>query len=132
MSKFSFSHTLDDLKITHEFEEIQLNNVIENFESFLRGCGFVFDGNLEIVSDSSRSDTDNLSNIDTFSFYDPDSAFREAPTQPTMSDCSNVNVCPGAAGVPDTISLGDWSTQCKNFDTITISGSNGKEIYHSR
>jgi hypothetical protein len=49
MSKFTFAHTLDDLKITHEFEEIQLNNVIENFESFLRGCGFIFDGNLEIV-----------------------------------------------------------------------------------
>jgi hypothetical protein len=131
MSKFSFSHTQDDLKVIYEFEAIHISKIVENFESFLRGCDFVFDS-LEIVSDSSRSDTDNLSNIDTFSFYDPDSAFREAPTQPTMSDCSNVNVCPGAAGVPDTISLGDWSTQCKNFDTITISGSNGKEIYHSR
>jgi hypothetical protein len=49
MSKFTFVHTVNDLKITHEFEVIHLNYVIENFESFLRGCGFVFDGNLEIV-----------------------------------------------------------------------------------
>jgi hypothetical protein len=28
-----------------------LPEILESFEDFLRGCGFVFDGNLYIVSD---------------------------------------------------------------------------------
>jgi hypothetical protein len=34
-----------------QFEEVYLDDIIQNFESFLRGCGFHFKGNLQIVSD---------------------------------------------------------------------------------
>ena len=36
-------------RIIHEFECGGLDSVIENFECFLRGCGFSFSGSLEIV-----------------------------------------------------------------------------------
>ena len=36
-------------RIVHEFEDGGLDSVIENFECFLRGCGFGFSGSLEIV-----------------------------------------------------------------------------------
>lgn len=38
----------DEFKITMEFETINLIDIVENFENFLKGCGFIFDG-LEIV-----------------------------------------------------------------------------------
>lgn len=37
--------------ITHESEEDSLNNILENFEMFLRGCGFYFKGRLDIVDE---------------------------------------------------------------------------------
>ena len=118
MSKFTFTHTLDDLKITHEFEAIHVNKVVENFEDFLRGCGFVFDGNLEIVEQDSTDYTNY-----TFSLG--------ADTISLMDDCmigiegaegsDYISVDPagavGSAGPYDTY-LGDWDTQCKNIDTI--------------
>jgi hypothetical protein len=36
-------------KVTFEFEEVQIDNVIAHFEDFLRGCGFHFDGRLDFV-----------------------------------------------------------------------------------
>jgi hypothetical protein len=40
-------------KITKEFNSEELNLIIENFESFLRGAGFQFNGELSIVENSS-------------------------------------------------------------------------------
>lgn len=38
-----------DSFIHHEFTEVSLHQVIERLECFLRGCGFIFSGNLDIV-----------------------------------------------------------------------------------
>lgn len=38
--------------MTLETNQIQLHRVIEDFTLFLRGAGFVFDGELEIVDDA--------------------------------------------------------------------------------
>lgn len=52
-------------KITHEFEEEQMDEILENVEMFLRGCGFYTNGILEfssnedvVPSTSSREDID--------------------------------------------------------------------------
>jgi hypothetical protein len=37
--------------VTHEFRGESLSTILENFESFLRGNGFHFEGNLDIVND---------------------------------------------------------------------------------
>jgi hypothetical protein len=37
--------------VTHEFRGESLSSILENFESFLRGNGFHFEGNLDIVND---------------------------------------------------------------------------------
>ena len=42
-------------KTTHEFEVDYLPDVLENIELFLRGAGFVFDGNLDFVNDFHES-----------------------------------------------------------------------------
>jgi hypothetical protein len=34
-----------------QFEEVYLDDIIERFESFLKGSGFHFKGHLQIVSD---------------------------------------------------------------------------------
>jgi hypothetical protein len=39
----------DGMKITTEFKEVQLDEVLENIEMFLRGCGFNPSGHLEFV-----------------------------------------------------------------------------------
>ena len=36
-------------KITYEFKNIMLADTLDNLQNFLKGCGFVFDGILEIV-----------------------------------------------------------------------------------
>ena len=38
-------------RTTHEFEVDYLPDALQNMELFLRGVGFVFDGNLDIVND---------------------------------------------------------------------------------
>jgi hypothetical protein len=38
-------------RIETEFEAIYLDDIIERFESFLKGSGFHFKGHLQIVSD---------------------------------------------------------------------------------
>jgi hypothetical protein len=43
-----------DVRNTSEFEYEQLQDVVMAFEDFLRGCGFVFDGHLEIVEEETE------------------------------------------------------------------------------
>lgn len=51
MPKFTFTceHNSNH-KSTLEFEGDFLNDVVSEFELFLRGCGFYFDGNLDFVT----------------------------------------------------------------------------------
>ena len=41
----------DGPKITYEFKNIMLADTLDNLQNFLKGCGFVFHGMLEIVED---------------------------------------------------------------------------------
>ena len=69
MSKFTFVcqdvppifptlHSSVLTKRTVEFESDTLDSVIQEFEMFLRGCGYYFDGNLEIVNDDEENTGD--------------------------------------------------------------------------
>jgi hypothetical protein len=56
MSKFMFikKDTADlatetNHTVSMQFDEIYLDSVISNFQDFLKGCGFVFSGELQIV-----------------------------------------------------------------------------------
>jgi len=60
MNKFTFisdfvPYSMDKVntatKITHEFEASSLDEILAQFTDFLRGAGFHFDGNVEIVND---------------------------------------------------------------------------------
>jgi hypothetical protein len=50
--KFKFIASEDNTHTTKEFETDYLYEVIPQFEEFLRGCGFVFDGHLDTFDDS--------------------------------------------------------------------------------
>ena len=65
MSKYTFTSDFvpDQLdgcnrstKITHEFEADTIEEICSQFEYFLRGAGFHFDGHLDIVEDYSVED----------------------------------------------------------------------------
>jgi len=45
-------------KTTREFTEDYLPNVLTEIELFLKGAGFVFDGNLDFVNDFEEINTD--------------------------------------------------------------------------
>lgn len=54
--------------ITHEFNKVFLNDVVERMQDFLKGCGFIFDGTLDIVYEEEQVQ-DNAKpkeNIDPF------------------------------------------------------------------
>jgi len=49
---------------TVEFPATMLDDVVKEFEMFLKGCGFIFDGHLEIVQDDvCTNDEDDLDNV---------------------------------------------------------------------
>lgn len=52
MTTFTFTrqfHGFGSPKTTVEFEADQLEDVLENFTDFLRGCGYHIDGHLEVA-----------------------------------------------------------------------------------
>jgi hypothetical protein len=53
MAKFTFineeSSYMGNCKTTTEFSAVHIDDVLERFEDFLKGAGFVFDGRLEII-----------------------------------------------------------------------------------
>ena len=74
MSKFTFICEEDPCpfgesittKRTVEFSADHLGGVISEFETFLKGCGFQFDGHLEIYEpEESSFDDDDLDDIDS-------------------------------------------------------------------
>jgi hypothetical protein len=65
MPKFTFIAEHKDLygghagnKITHEFEAENLSDVLENFECFIRGAGYVVEGTLDFVDVESTDDVE--------------------------------------------------------------------------
>lgn len=49
--KFSLKYTDSNTNIiTVEFSEVRLAEILPYMEQFLKGCGFVFDGSLDIRS----------------------------------------------------------------------------------
>jgi hypothetical protein len=50
-----------------EFEAESLGSILEQFEMFLRGCGYVFEGQIDIVNDFVEQDDDcDLDDVDQF------------------------------------------------------------------
>lgn len=56
MSRYKFikerddNNTFDITEITFDVEAVQLEDLVQEFELFLKASGFVFDGNLEILN----------------------------------------------------------------------------------
>ena len=50
-----------------EFSADSLDDVLVEFEMFLKGCGYCFDGHLDFVQDEIfETDEDNLDDVDQF------------------------------------------------------------------
>ena len=53
-----------------EFEAESLGSILEQFEMFLRGCGYVFEGQIDIVNDFAETtelvDEDDLDDVNQF------------------------------------------------------------------
>jgi len=109
MSKFTFicdnSYDLlgGDSRLnvtTKEFEGETLTDVLEEFESFLRGCGYFFNGQLDVVENE----------------YDEGIDIDDAPDEPYVLDLSKLNINDAYGSMADNhSSIFD--------DTITITGS---------
>ena len=69
-----------------EFEAESLGSILEQFEMFLRGCGYVFEGQIDIVDDFAETtklvDDDDLDDINQF--FDK---AREASKRLDSSEC---------------------------------------------
>ena len=49
--------------ITHEFTDVDLREVLDNLEMFLRGAGFYFTGRLEICDDVTDKEIEQINNL---------------------------------------------------------------------
>ena len=59
MSKIQFIKTSAEDQSSVAFEmsgDSTYDQVIETFECFLRGCGYVFDGHIEMIEDEVKQD----------------------------------------------------------------------------
>lgn len=59
-------------KVTHEFNALHINTVFERFEDFLRGCGYVFDGHIEVINDVQEPEVKFNSHDNINSYYHDD------------------------------------------------------------
>lgn len=50
------SEEYSDFSIELSCSSVILSDVIESFEQYLRGCGFVFDGRLDLVPDNDEEE----------------------------------------------------------------------------
>ena len=125
-------------KVTHEFNALHINTVFERFEDFLRGCGYVFDGHIEVINDVQEPEEITVDTpVQDYSYYqtgagggyyDPYPPGEGAMYSPgdIYLDTFNEGV-EGASGLDSIVDElynhtedqdGDWPTQCKNIDTI--------------
>ena len=66
-----------------EFEAESLGSILEQFEMFLRGCGYVFEGQIDIVNDFAEQDEEcDLDNVNQFF-----NKAREASKKLDSSEC---------------------------------------------
>ena len=52
--KYTLTCQQGNFKTTTEFEEDFLPSVLENMQLFLKGCGFHFDGTLDIINEETE------------------------------------------------------------------------------
>lgn len=65
--KYTLTCEEGTFKTTTEFEEVFLPSVLENMQLFLKGCGFYFDGTLDIINEETEelySDTHDFRGMD--------------------------------------------------------------------
>ena len=84
-----------DSKVTMEFNKETLTDVIAQFQDFLRGCGYYFDGNLEIVEHEIESYKLDPSAYQAFNTMA--SSLMNPPEQQTT--CGNCPVCKLDSGI---------------------------------
>jgi hypothetical protein len=66
-----------------EFEAESLGSILEQFEMFLRGCGYVFEGQIDIVNDFAEQDEEcDLDDVNQFF-----NKAREASKKLDSSEC---------------------------------------------
>jgi hypothetical protein len=44
----------NQVNVGMEFKAVRLDEIVANFEDFLRGCGFVLEGHLDFVEDENE------------------------------------------------------------------------------
>lgn len=65
--KYTLTCEQGSFKNTTQFEEDFLPSVLENMQLFLKGCGFYFDGTLDIINEETEelySDTHDFKGMD--------------------------------------------------------------------
>lgn len=70
----NIDHTIDA-------DDLSLDELIPAFEDFLRGCGYVFDGHLEIVNNEA----------DSFNDFDANQAKLSLPEETAETETTNPN-----------------------------------------
>jgi hypothetical protein len=93
--KYTLTCEQGSFKTTTEFEEDFLPSVLENMQLFLKGCGFYFDGTLDIINEETEelySDTHDFRHVDEWTqTLRADAAAEGIPSkQPDMFDSMDV------------------------------------------
>jgi len=97
--KYTLTCQQGNFKTTTEFEEDFLPSVLENMQLFLKGCGFCFDGTLDIINEETEelySDTHDFRHVDEWTQTLRDDAAAEGipSKQPDMFDSMDVQHAP--------------------------------------
>jgi len=66
IAEWNYDDCDDNIKVTHEFNKEYLPDVIEQFETFLKGCSYHFNGNLELVTEDDHLNYEYKESLDLF------------------------------------------------------------------
>lgn len=95
MGKFILTYELngqnfENLKrVEHEFNEEHIDDVLMEFEHFLRGCGYYFDGHLDLVEEQ-KAHLDNFEDrLDDWEWQEDHPEYSEDDLQPDRPQVSD-------------------------------------------
>ena len=121
MPKFTLISEHDDYsRSTLEFEADSLSVVLENFDRFLRGTGFFYDGVLTIENEESGDTHKSFENEDAISLDNMYNAFGEQSDTISLFSENKCELC----GLTFS-QLGNYRCYdpgCPKSETFTISG----------
>ena len=140
-NKFTFTMEQGDFTNTMTFRADTWGEALENFQDFLRGCGYVFDGTFDLVQEDvftvnepepfwgSREDEDVCMQAGNFAVQDGNYTYSTIATEQDIVNFITEGMGQGAmSGMVDDQIQNTWPTLGGGHPGVTVMEHEGKVV----